>query len=232
MTWWIPDHIGEITTIATTLATIFMATFTFFLYKSTNKLWKASKDSLEQTERAFVFLDGFTPELTTVADSNTAREHLPERWRGEPGLFITRFAVQPRWKNGGNTPTVDMTMCVHWQFIARDIPPGYSYANTPKPFFIPPQAIEPSTFLEIPTTGVQGLIDYDMGLPKIIPVPHDDAHIVIIDPKLLIWGRADYKDIFGRVHYIEWCYEVRFERHDGKKLRAGFIQWGDYNRSN
>ena len=96
MTWWTPDHIGEITAVATTLATIFMAVFTFFLYKSTNKPWKASKDSLEQTERAFVFLDGVTSELTTAADNNTAREHLLERDRGDPGLVITRFAVQPR----------------------------------------------------------------------------------------------------------------------------------------
>ena len=79
-----------------------------------------------------------------------------------------------------------MTMRVHWQFTARDIPPEYSYANAQRPFFVPPQAIEPNTFLEIPTTGAQGLIDYGMGLPEIIAIPHDDAHIVIIDPKLLI----------------------------------------------
>lgn len=229
MTWWTPDHIGEFTAVATTLATIFMATFTFFLYKSTNKLWKAGKDSLEQTSRAFVFLDGITYELTTAADINTALENLRGQYVEAPGLFITRFAVQPRWKNGGNTPTVNMTIRVRWQFVAKDIPPDYLYGNSPKPFFIPPQAIEPSTFLEI--TGAQRLIDYYRNPPEIIPIPDDGTSIVIIDPKLLIWGRSDYEDIFGHAHFTEWCHEVRFERHDGKKLRAGFTQWGDYNRS-
>ena len=232
MTWWTPDHIDEITAVATTLATIFMATFTFLLSRSTNKLSEAGKDSLEQTERAFVFLDGFTPELTTASNSITALAHLPAQYSGDPGLCVTRFAVQPKWKNGGNTPTVNMTIRVRWQFVAKDIPPDYLYENSSTPFFfIAPKAIEPSTFIDIPTQGVQRLIDHE-NTTEVAPIPHGIAPLALVDPKLLIWGRADYEDVFGHAHFAEWCYEVRFERHDGKKLRAGFIQWGDYNRSN
>ena len=238
MTWWTPVHIGEITAVATTLATIFMATFTCLLYKSTNKLWESSETSLkqaahafEQTERAFVFLDGFTPELTTASDSMTALAHLSERYSDDPGLCVTRFAVQPKWKNGGNTPTVNMTIRVGWQFIAKDIPPSYLYGNSLKPFFIAPKAIESSTFIDIQTQGVRGLINHENST-EADPIPHGIAPPVLVDPKLLIWGRADYKDVFGHAHFTEWCREVRFERHDGKKLCAGFIQWGDYNRSN
>jgi hypothetical protein len=52
-----------------------------------------------------------------------------------------------------------------------------------------------------------------------------------LEPPVLIWGRADYEDIFGRSHFVEWCHRLRLDRHDGKNMRAGFIQWGDYNRS-
>jgi hypothetical protein len=51
------------------------------------------------------------------------------------------------------------------------------------------------------------------------------------EPPVFIWGRADYDDIFGSHHFIEWCYRLRFERHTGERMSAGFIQWGDYNRS-
>lgn len=49
------------------------------------------------------------------------------------------------------------------------------------------------------------------------------------EPMMFIWGRADHGDIFGRQHFTQWCYRIRFEGHDGRKLRAQFIQWGDYN---
>jgi hypothetical protein len=48
---------------------------------------------------------------------------------------------------------------------------------------------------------------------------------------ILIWGRADYEDVFEQSHFVEWCYELRFDKHDGQKLRASFVQIGDYNRT-
>jgi hypothetical protein len=88
------DYNGAITAIATA----FIAWFTLSLRQSTDKLWDAGKDALETTERAFVFIDGFNIELTTSADDNRpdAIEHLPQTYRNDPGLFITRFAAQPR----------------------------------------------------------------------------------------------------------------------------------------
>ena len=216
MIWWTPVHVGEITAVATTLATIFMATFTFFLYRSTNKLWEAGKDSLEQTERAFVFLDGINCVLPTAADSNTAVAHLPEQYRDDPGLFVTRFAIQPRWKNGGNTPTRNMTINVRFQRVTDHMRPDYLYQDLAESFFIAPKAIEPSVFIEIPTGDAQAIIEHDLdpiGVPS----------------TLLIWGRAYYEDVFGHAHSTEWCRQVRFGRSD--ILGAVFIQWGDYNRS-
>jgi hypothetical protein len=79
--------------------------------------------ALETTERAFVYLDGFNVELTTAVDGKIDLAFLPEWYRSDPGLYITRFAVSPRWKNGGNTPTRNMTIQVNWRGPIASIPP-------------------------------------------------------------------------------------------------------------
>jgi len=198
------------------LAGFIVAFFTFTLWRSTDKLWKAGRDALEATERAFIFIDGFNYELTTALDAKIEPANLLERYRSDPGFYITRFAAQPKWKNIGNTPTKKMTIRVDWRGPLGPVPPDYVYKNPPEPFFLAPKAIEPSVFIEMP--GVQALVDYGMN-------PLGDP------PLMFIWGRADYEDIFKRPHFIEWCYCVRLDRHDGKKLRASFIQWGEYNRT-
>lgn len=48
---------------------------------------------------------------------------------------------------------------------------------------------------------------------------------------ILIWGRADYEDVFDKPHFVEWCYELRFDMYDGKRLSATFIQIGNHNRT-
>jgi hypothetical protein len=182
----------------TTLATVVMAIFTYFLYASTDKLWKAGQDALKATERAFISLDEFKVELANK------------------GLHVTRFAVQPRWRNSGNTPTRYMTIRIGSHGPIGPIPPDYDYRNSPEPFFVPPKAVEPSAFIEI--QGANDVINNG--------TPHSG-----LVPNLFLWGRADYNDIFGQSHFFEWCYQIRFECHNGKKLRAGFIQYGDYNRT-
>ncbi|MGO9459647.1 MAG: hypothetical protein ACLP1W_05925, partial [Rhodomicrobium sp.] len=80
-----------------------------------------------------------------------------------------------------------------------------------------PNAVEPSGVIEIPPA--QALINYGAwGCSG-------------PEPKIFIWGRADYEDIFGEPHFVEWCYQLRFERYEGKKVRASFIQWNEYNRT-
>jgi hypothetical protein len=204
------------------IAAAIVAAFTFTLWRSTDRLWKAGKEALEVTERAFVYLDGFNYELTTALDSKIEPEKLPERYRATPELYITRFAVQPRWRNGGNTPVENMTIRVDWRGPPAHIPPDYVYKDQPEPFFLAPKAVEPSTFIEIPE--VQVLVDYGM-----VPVVWENY--LVGDPWVFIWGRADYNDIFKRPHFVEWSYQVRFDRHDGKNLRVSFIQTGGHNRT-
>ena len=204
-----------------------MATFTFFLYRSTNKLWEAGKDSLEQTERAFVFLDKIDNELTASPDSDAASKRFPEQYRKNAGRYITRFAIQPRWKNGGKTPTKSMTVQVNFGFFSQNPTPDISYNMASATIFLAPASVEPSAFIEIPVPSTQSVIEYSINPPEIVPISTE----VLITPILLVWGRADYEDVFGHAHFTEWCYQVKFECPDGGKLRAGFIQWGEYNRS-
>jgi hypothetical protein len=78
------------------------------------------------------------------------------------------------------------------------------------------QAVEHSPVVEMPEA--RRIVDYGV---------HREGE----EPACWIWGRADYEDIFGEPHFVEWCYQPRFDAHDGKTLRVTFIQWVEYNRT-
>jgi hypothetical protein len=97
----------------TALATIAIAIFTLTLKRASDKLWDAGERALTKTERAFVYIDGFDFELSTLADGKQPIEFFgdqPEWHRSNPELVITRSSLQPRWKNGGTTPTKNITI--------------------------------------------------------------------------------------------------------------------------
>jgi hypothetical protein len=200
-----------------TLAAVAVAAFTFTLWVATDQLAKSGQRIFEATERAFVLLDGFDYELTTDTKGRISHNLLPAFYLGKSHLFLTRFAMRPRWRNGGNTPTKKMLVKINWQGPPGPILPTHEYKNdSAEPFFLAPKAVEGTPFLEMPVA--RALVDHGMGglgLP----------------PRIFIWGRADYEDIFGNPHFIEWCHELRLEAHDGDNLRAGTTQWGEYNRT-
>jgi hypothetical protein len=109
-----------------------------------------------------------------------------------------------------------MTIQVDWRGPDGAPPAEYSYRSGPKPFFLAPKAIEPSDVIDIPTATA--LVNWSMN--PITP-----------EPVILIWGRADYEDIFERKHFVEWCHRLRLSRSGGERMRAGPIQWGEHNRS-
>jgi hypothetical protein len=199
------------------LAGVFVALFTLALWISTNRLWVAGKEQHAISNRAFVSLDGFDVEITTAADNKSSAALITDAFYKEhPYLKVTRFAAIPRWKNAGSTPTKRMAIEINYESPAKTIPPSYTYKTKSFPFFIGPNSVERSEPIEI--TGTQVFIDNVMnGLP---------------DPPILIWGRAEYDDVFGGgPHFIEWCYRLRYEAHRGERLGAHFLQWGEYNRS-
>lgn len=172
------------------------------------------------TERAFVFLDGFDKEITVATDAREIKvDRIPEPYKDKPHLYITRFAVLPRWKNAGATPTRKMTVRVNWTGPVTSAPTEYTYKDSPIPFFLGPENTELSDCIEIPCA--RSLVDQGVS-PGISPQP---------ELMILIWGRAEYEDVFGKRHFTEWCRQVRFDAHKGDRLSATFIQWGDYNRT-
>jgi hypothetical protein len=202
------------------LAGIAVAAFTFTLWVATDQLARSGQRIFEATERAFVFLDGFNYELSLATDRKEGPdyEHLPEWYKSHPELFITRFAVQPKWKNSGNTPTKKMTIRVNFAGPRGEVPPSKYVYRGPQaiPFFLGPNAIEPSEVIEMP--GAIALVDWQLS-------PSGP------EPMILIWGRADYEDVFGKKHFIEWCHQLRFSRPDRERLRASFTQWREHNRT-
>ena len=213
----------KITDIIVAFFTFILALYTARLWKSTDKLWKSGEKALETTERAFVFIDGFDYELTTALDSLVGTEQMPEVYRRPEtrGLFITRFACRPKWKNSGSTPTKNMRIRVHWGPSVEGVVQRYDsppFTTSERRFFVGPQAIKSSSYIDM-SAAPRALIDWSFH-----PVPPE--------PVVLIWGRADYEDFFGKSHFVEWCYQLRLSRPIGEeRMTASFVQWGEHNRT-
>jgi hypothetical protein len=106
---------------------------------------------------------------------------------------------------------------VDWRAPGSPLPVDFSYREKPTAFFLGPGAVEPSDVIEM--TGAMALVNWQW-------------NPVLPSPLMLIWGRADYRDVFGQPHFTEWCYQLRLSRPiRTERMRAEFIQWGEYNRT-
>jgi hypothetical protein len=214
---WVPDDSTGFYALWTALFTFVLAISTILLWSETAKSSGIAKTALTEIERAFIYLDGFETEVSTGEDiKGMTDEEVPPRYRGSRELYITRFAVAPKWKNSGSTPPKKMTIQVNWCGPEGDVI-LYRYRKPPIPFFVGPNAVETSASFEIPGAGA--IVDWSW-------------HPVGDQPLVLIWGRADYEDIFDKAHFVEWCYRVTFSRpYRLQRLRAIFTQWEEYNRT-
>ncbi|MGH6872967.1 MAG: hypothetical protein ACREHE_15835 [Rhizomicrobium sp.] len=170
------------------------------------------------TERANIVPGIFNRELSTGADELS--KHLksalpPPRTIAQAELDVTYFAVQPVWVNTGSTTTEKMKIRVDW--CDDDERPIGSYRYAWQTFFVAPNSVEPSEFIEMP--GLNALIQNGFAGTVTHPAP-----------RRLIWGTAEYNDIFGTKHWLRWCYRIRASRpNPGQGLKISLIQWGDYN---
>jgi hypothetical protein len=208
----IDGHSGFFSVVATTV----IALFTYTLYVATRGLGQADERNFRAVQRAFVSLDGFEVELFTGADTDRDMRHIPDMFRATPELYITRFAVFPKWRNGGSTPTKNMMVQVNWKYLPNMAMPGYIYSDAPTRMFVAPHATEIGREIVIP--DVNTLIFWALN-------PTGE------EPRILIWGRADYEDVFKRQHFLEWSRRISFHKRPGERLTALFIQWGDHNRT-
>jgi hypothetical protein len=197
-----------------------------------------AREEFNTTARAFVFVDGFNTVLFTREQTEGPGEYefSDGSWRGprklENRLFPTYFSIQPRWRNAGSTPTRNMTTKVKWRPLELNgtlEPLEYIYTDPEERHFLGPKAIETSTFIEIPTVYALNSIRLMSGMTPIATIGSNEYASFF--PWIIVWGRADYLDIFDRPHFVEWCYRIEFACPEGKKLTARFTQWGDYNRT-
>lgn len=208
-----------------------MAAFTVFLVMSTMFLWCAVTRRRKSASRGCVYLDGFDHLLVTLRDYRKvhydASKVMPihRLYQQYPQLCVLSFAVIPRWKNAGRTPTKNMTIQVDWAPVVDDAEPTttwgssrpkFTYHLPPQPFFVPAGAVENSESVDIPLAQ-QIVTDRLIKLPS------------MPDLQIVIWGRADYQDVFNKHHFIEWCYQIQFSADSLNALRVNFIRWHEYH---
>lgn len=186
--------------------TLVLAGSTIALWRSTRRLWQDADRQHAISNRAFVFLDSFDPDLRTG-----------------PPLEARFFAVHPKWRNSGSTPTKNMTIRTQYKAHDGELPDDFEYNYTvdAQPFFIGPGATAPSNQIEVPA----GLVT--------MSVQEAQTTLSLKGKLIFFWGRADYSDVLDdrRRHFCEWCYRAEFSSLDANTLRVTFIQWGRYNRT-
>ncbi len=174
-----------------------------------------SSEQYARTERAYIVPGTFNREISTEADRMPPTYQFSIREAAE--LSVTYFAVQPVWTNTGSTPTESMRIQVDWS-DGEDRPVG-SYRREWQRFFVAPKSSETSEFIEMPGLGAL--------------IRGGAVGTVVQMPLRLIWGIAEYDDVFGKKHSLRWCYRIRPSRPvPGEGIKISFIQWGDYNASN
>ena len=115
---------------------------------------------------------------------------------------IQTCAIQPIWENAGTTPTRNGRGHVNWKYFERAVPPEFDFADFDeignritsyddyKPLIVGPRA-----------TALSPVISIE---PSILRQVRD------LQGKLLIWGWAEYDEVFGdaKRHRTEFAYLV------------------------
>ena len=122
--------------VVTAAATAVIAIFTIVLVRVTTRQVGLTKDALTTTERAFVFLENFNPDI------KVRNEQVFEK-------FIVKLS-----KNAGTTPTRNMMIQANWTEIGFVLPPAGAEDTYDDKLrlnmFLGPQATEWSTPIVIP----------------------------------------------------------------------------------
>jgi hypothetical protein len=217
---WFSDLIVWLSAVVTAAATFVIAVFTVFL----TRVGSLQTKILKTQTRAFVFIDGFDFRLYPLDSyEEPGTQDLGNGRSLEKALIPTYFSVQPRWRNSGSTPTKDMTINVSHKLLDGGLKPDFTfgYRYPEERHFVGPNSIQTSKSIEMGIGAAMEVIKVECRIPG----------SSISHPLLIIWGRADYRDVFDKPHFVEWCYRIGFARAPGQKLSAAFTQWGEYNRT-
>ncbi len=221
---WIAQVIDAHNGFVSALAAVAVAWFTATLYwasveqgKLTEKSIKFGRDEFKTTQRAFVYLDSLVAHFSLLYDNPSSLQY-ERKSKLDADLIVTGLWIQPIWRNSGSTPTKNMRIQV-WFGNGEHWSPGQYQNPTPTPFFLGPQATSGSKLIDVHSGFINELIEWKNNPVGTIPPP-------------MIWGRADYEDVFGESHFTEWCYSPEATRTDPtERLRISFVQADQHNRS-
>lgn len=168
--------------LITAIATIAIASFTWTLKQSTDRLWKSSEEGLHAIERAFVYIKRMQTEAIPV---HALSPHSIHQWR----ILVT-------WGNSGKTPTRHLVNHASWEAFEGGIfPERFQFRDT----------WEKDAEL-VYTTGFLGP-NAEMDT-SILTIDADKLAEIYADKKAIcIWGWAEYDDVFTNTprHRTEFC---------------------------
>lgn len=162
-------------------------------------------EALMSAQRPYVFLKEIKVNLT----KNPINEE------------IQTCTLQPVWENAGTTPTRNGRGHVSWKYFERSVPSDFDFSD-------------------VDDLGNR-ILSYDGYRPLIVgPKAAAMAPVINIEPamlrhvrdlqgKLLIWGWAEYDEIFpgARRHRTEFCYQVAVSGSPASHV--GFSQYHLHN---
>ena len=168
------------------LASVFQGLWMLRAVRASDRTASLVNEGLISAQRAYVFLREFQVALT----KNPLNDE------------IQTCTIQPIWENTGTTPTRNGRGHVNWKYFDRSVPADFDFADFDelgnrvlsydayKPLIIGPRA-----------TALSPIISME---PALLRQVRD------LQGKLLIWGWAEYDEVFGdaKRHRTEFAYLV------------------------
>jgi hypothetical protein len=196
------EFLHSVENIITAVATIAIAVFTWTLYKSSEKMWSATKiaaDAAAQSAEAQVAVEG--ARLTCLPTSSSYWNEIgqwADRWPNSPDMPLKKtFDVLFALKNYGKTPATIVGVNAR---LTRS-------AEAPSDIYIE------SPFLDLPAeivvgAGLRSEGEFKVEFSQFFRL---EEAIQVRDGKLNVWfnGRILYDDVFGRVGTQVFLYKVR-----------------------
>lgn len=219
-TWWRNFVCGiKATDLAFLACAVFLLLVGFFLSTWMRGALRASEKSAQASEKSAALADQalmaaqrpyvFLKEIQVSLTKNPINEE------------IQTCTLQPIWENTGATPTKNGRSHVSWKYFERSVPADFDFSDFDdlgnrilsyeayRPLIVGPKA-----------TALSPVINID---PAILRQVRD------LQGKLLIWGWAEYDEIFpeARRHRTEFCYQVSVSGSPASHV--GFSQYHLHN---
>jgi len=218
--WWRTFVCGiKATDLAFLACAVFLLLVGFFLSLWMRSALRASEKSAQASERSAALAD---EALMSAQRSYVFLKKIEVSLTKNPiNEEIQTCTLQPIWENTGTTPTKNGRSHVSWKYFERSVPADFDFSDFDdlgnrilsydayRPLIVGPKA-----------TAMSPVINIE---PAILRQVRD------LQGKLLIWGWAEYDEIFpaARRHRTEFCYQVAVSGSPASHV--GFSQYHLHN---